>query len=485
MTRTWSDEQNAIYGYAERGEGNLLCRARAGTGKTTTAVELVQRAPEHSVLMAAFNKEIATELQARVPRRGVDAKTLHSLGYGFVRRNWKVRVGNGDRAFNLARQALPGNPQTRLVNMVAKLHTKAREVDPWCVRDENHEALVNLAARFDLMPEEGDPWEVDDVAAAAHRAMKAAMERCAEIDFADMIFLPIAHGWMRSMYEMVLVDEAQDMTAPQLVMAIAACHEGGRVVTLGDDRQAIYQFRGADDGAIDRMKDELHAAELGLKTTYRCAAKIVELAAQIVPDYRAAPGAPDGEVAECDNARMLRDVRPGEFVLSRKNAPLVTACMALLKQGVRAKIRGRDVGAQIVALARRLAASDLDDLEAKLAQWTRRECDRARKRLNPDAADERCANVLDTASVVRAVCDACETLGDFETRCGALFSDDASGGASVMLSSVHRAKGLEADTAYLLRDTFRPGSRAEDNCLYVAITRAKRRLVWVAGGSDQ
>lgn len=483
MTREWSTEQSAVFEWFERGKGNLVARARAGTGKTTTIVEGVSRAPEREMLMAAFNKEIATELEKRVPRAGVDVRTLHSLGFRFVRRAWNVRVdGNGDRAFGLARRALPSNAPNAIVNLVAKLHTKARDVEPWFASDADHEGLVGFAAKFDLMPDEswGAAWDVDVVCRAAHKAMKLAMDRTATIDFADMIFLPLAHGWTRPAYDAVVVDEAQDMTPAQLTMAVGALRDGGRMCVVGDDRQAIYGFRGADSGSIDRLKAELAAAELGLTTTYRCAARIVALAAALVPDYRAAPGAPDGEVVDMAYDPAMAAAEPGDFVLSRKNAPLVRACMAFLKRGVRARIKGRDIGGSILALVRKLAPNDIDDLERKVDAWCGREQVRARRRLNEDAAAERCAFVVDQAAIVLAIVDECDALGDFEKRCGELFADDP-GAASVMLSSVHRAKGLEANTVYLLHDTFRDGSLEEENIKYVAITRAKRRLVWAHG----
>jgi hypothetical protein len=55
-TRVWSPEQQAIFDWFERGTGHLLVRARAGTGKTTTLVEGVGRAPERKICVAAFNK---------------------------------------------------------------------------------------------------------------------------------------------------------------------------------------------------------------------------------------------------------------------------------------------------------------------------------------------------------------------------------------------------------------------------------------------
>jgi len=84
----WSNEQKAIFAWFEEGTGHLVVRARAGTGKTTTIIEGIEHAPEASILLAAFNKAIATELQSRIRNPRAQAKTLHGLGYSYVRSAW-------------------------------------------------------------------------------------------------------------------------------------------------------------------------------------------------------------------------------------------------------------------------------------------------------------------------------------------------------------------------------------------------------------
>ena len=62
MTHKWSEQQESIFGWFREGEGNLVVRARAGTGKTTTIIEAITYAPEEKILLAAFNRKIADEL---------------------------------------------------------------------------------------------------------------------------------------------------------------------------------------------------------------------------------------------------------------------------------------------------------------------------------------------------------------------------------------------------------------------------------------
>jgi superfamily I DNA/RNA helicase len=529
--RGWSDEQNRIFDWFETGIApsvvggvptldrvpNLIVRARAGTGKTTTVIEGVRRAPEARILLAAFNKNIANELQARCGGDGgrgsrVEARTLHGLGFRYIgRARPGVRVDeDGSRPMGLAERACGKDAPVQIVRLVRDLHSKVREIDPLCVNDRDARGVYDVASRFDLLPEEdweARGWGERAVCDAAHRAMRFAMEPAPTIDYPDMIFLPIVMRWVRPWYDLVVVDEAQDMTLPQLTIAVGACRRGGRIAVVGDDRQAIYGFRGADSGSLDRLKAELRAAELGLTTTYRCCRRVVDLSRRIVPDYQAATGAPDGEVATMSADDMAAKVAEGDFVLSRKNAPLVRTCLRILKRGVRANVRGRDIGKGIVALVRKLAAASPADLVEKAAAWAEHETALAFEKLDEEAAAAKAGEVADRRAVVEALCEDAADLAEVERRCDVLFSDTPDLRA-VMLSTVHRAKGLEADTVYILASTMKelgdlllpeptpvvqpdgataagpstaPRTGEEQNILYVAITRAKTRLVWAMG----
>ncbi len=48
MDKNWSDQQTAIFDFVANGKGNLVVRARAGTGKTTTGVEALNHAPKNA-----------------------------------------------------------------------------------------------------------------------------------------------------------------------------------------------------------------------------------------------------------------------------------------------------------------------------------------------------------------------------------------------------------------------------------------------------
>jgi hypothetical protein len=316
------------------------------------------------------------------------------------------------------------------------------------------------------------------------------------IDFADMLYLPVRNHWLAKTYDLVVVDEAQDMTVTQLEIARGVCR--GRIVVVGDDRQAIYAFRGADSGSLDRLKAELGAAELGLRTTYRCPKVVVDYAAMLVPDYQAAPSAPDGTMHGIPTIEALvrfaepkpdEAGKPHDFILSRTNAPLARVAMALIRAQKRVRIQGRDIGAGLISLVKKLstgkAAASIPAFLERLALWQAREILRAEKADRPELVD----GIRDKADTIIVVAEGATGPRELEDRIQRLFSDDGAP-QSIVCSSVHKAKGLEAQRVFILRPTLYPKlpkgktrtpaqAQEEANIEYVAVTRAQSELIWV------
>lgn len=490
-SRKWSDQQEAIFAEFRDGRNNVVVRARAGTGKTTTILRAIDFAPESRILLAAFNKKIAEELKTKLQNPKAEAKTLHSIGFGLVLRNWRGVKLNDDRGSNLARAAAnrftPNSnamAPNSVVAVVAKLASLAKGSMPFAGVD----GLMELALNNNLGPDEAadaEGWTTTDIARAARVAMDSALKFDGTLDFDDMVFVPVANRWARGVYDLVVVDEAQDMNASQLLLAQGVAKKNGRVVVVGDDRQAIYGFRGADSGSIDRLKTELKAIELGLTITYRCPKKVVAMAQALVPDYQAADTAPEGEVAELDYSKLADEAKEGSFVLSRKNAPLGRICLSLLRRGTRARIEGRDIGATLLRVVRDLKLKNLSDLDERLEVWAARQDKRAAK-LSEKAALAAREMIADQKETIKVLSEGLATVAELNARIETLFTEVVKGQKIdfVVCSSIHRSKGLEADTVYLFTETLYPGGRRdteEQNIEYVAITRAKRRLVLVTG----
>jgi superfamily I DNA/RNA helicase len=269
-------------------------------------------------------------------------------------------------------------------------------------------------------------------------------------------------------------------------MAMRACVASGRICVVGDDRQAIYSFRGAASGGLDMMKSKLNAVEMGLTTTYRCPKKVVALAQVMVPDYKVADSAPEGIVDDANEAALIESVQVGDAVLSRTNAPLMPLCLQLLRKGVAARIEGRDLGKALVGLVRKMKGRSVPDFIGKVERWGDKMKSRARKSKN---AEEKISGIEDQVLTLVAVAEGAASVFEIEKRILDIFQDsDKCPKPAVVFSSVHKAKGLEWDRVFILEWTFHKKmgrqmqavqSLEEQNIRYVAITRAKNHLVRV------
>jgi len=467
MTRQWSPQQSAIFdACTDPNGGNLIVEAFAGTGKTTTIVEAASRIPtDRSVLVVAFNKQIQTELSRRLPEH-VACATLHSFGFRLVRRafnNPKVDAHSVSKWLRIKYPKLSADGRDAICKLVslAKATLSALESNP----------LDSLAYAFDI--------ELPRSAKARTESLRIAVDALASsracsnntIDFDDMIWLPVECDLPLPKYNTLFVDEAQDLNACQTALVLGL---SDRIVAVGDSNQAIYGFRGASSGSLEYLRNELKASTLPLSTTYRCAHAIVSEANRYVPLLKAAKDALTGTVQTCTKSYLLDHIEPEDFVLSRTNAPLVSLCLQWLAQGVRATVCGKDIGIELTKLVRKSKAGTAQEFLAWLREWEAAEVEYLKsKERDPGPAQ-------DKAQCLRAVAENCGTLAEITGKLERIFSDGNSGG--IILSSVHKAKGLEAERVWVLTNTFfrRPGQE-EANLYYVAVTRAKTELNLVRG----
>ena len=190
----------------------------------------------------------------------------------------------------------------------------------------------------------------------------------------------------------------------------------------------------------------------------------------------AAPGAEEGLVADIGANQIESMVRPGDFILSRVNAPLIKWCLTLLKARIPANIQGRDMGKNLMALIKKSKAKDVDGFLGYLNEYQEMEANRML------AAKRDPATLYDKVECLRTLCEGTKTLEEVKDNIDKLFHD-GDDKDRVILSSTHKAKGLERDRVFMLADTYRTGKNQEEtNLTYVAYTRAKRELYLVAGG---
>lgn len=480
-------DQVVAFAEFRTGKRNVVIQAFAGCAKTTTVIEGVNHAPERSILMCAFAKVNADELKEKVSNPYVTARTLHSAGNAVLyKRAGKVTVDER-RGQKIAQRVLMGdfgvkNPPREALQLTMKLASAGKNVAPFA----SIEDLVTVAKDFDLLPkndELGDgekPLTVEMLATFAHKAMERATEFDGSIDYDDMIFLPVRLKLVSATYDLVVVDEYQDMNPTQLMLARALCK--GRMVLVGDEYQAIYEFRGANADFARSMIAELDAKVLTLSTTFRCPKAVVAAAQKLVPGYKAAPEAPEGVVRSEVYERMFSQAAAGDFILSRKNAPLAKICLRLLRDGKRALIRGKKIGEGLVSVVNGREARTINELYENLDTW---EGNVVAGYVAQKAPETKIELIHDQANTIRFLAEGLTSVPELIARINSLFND-ATPGNSIICSSVHRAKGLEAHRVFLLADTLYPRKEVnaeEVHIHYVALTRAKHELVMVTGAN--
>jgi hypothetical protein len=233
------------------------------------------------------------------------------------------------------------------------------------------------------------------------------------------------------------------------------------------------------------LKRELGAVELPLVTTYRCAQIIVREAQRLVPDIEAGAGNPEGTLDQLTHENLYAEVKPGNFVLSRINAPLVSITLGLIRRGIRARMAGRDIGAGIKAVIYKVAKdwTSVDEMLAALQRWESKMVTRYANSGQLDLVDK----VHDQCDTVRALAEDSDerNVGGLVQKLQWLFEDEHDAN-TIVCSSVHKAKGLEAERVFVLMESlYRRGvNQEEQNIHYVAITRAKSHLtqVWQVPG---
>jgi DNA helicase-2/ATP-dependent DNA helicase PcrA len=236
----------------------------------------------------------------------------------------------------------------------------------------------------------------------------------------------------------------------------------------------LYNFSGTSLHSMSNLQKKLDAKCLPLSITYRCPKLVVKEANEFDPDMQAAPGAKDGVVETITKAKMLKMAKPGCFIISRLNAPLMSLALGFIKKGTPAIIQGRDVGQNLLVLIKKSRKKNIDTFATWLDAWEKKEIARLRKK------KANFEHVKDKAECLRALIESCKDMKEVKHKIKTMFEDTDDYG-KVVLTSTHKCKGMERDTVFMLMKTFRSFDKSERNIKFVALTRSKENLYLVEG----
>jgi DNA helicase II / ATP-dependent DNA helicase PcrA len=517
-----STQQATFCDWVETGTGSAILRARAGTGKTFTLIEALKRAlkvgaaigQRVEIALLAYNNKIAKEIEEKVAKAALPAwvGTFHKAGFGAWRKvapgvKLEGRGKGNIGYFKFDRIAdeldIPVNLRGFVKQAVSL--AKQRAIGVVCAFNDPIE-WRSLVDHFDLedalfkdsKEREACPEHVREELALeglrfAAKALKRGCILATEvIDFDDMIYMPLIGNVALRQFDFVLVDEAQDTNPARRELAKRMLREGGRAIFVGDDRQAIYGFTGADNDSLDIIGREFNCAEYPLTVTYRCPKAVVNIARTLVPDYEAHPEAPEGSYSMVDQAQFeaTNFVVAEDAILCRNTKPLVDIAFSLIRRGIACHVEGKEIGKGLIRLVNRYnGVANLAILEERLEEYREKEVEKlmqANKEVQADGVSDR----VDTVIAIMRSLPASATTDDLRAKIDGMFADTPAGQRpdSVTLMTIHRSKGLEFKRVFLYgRNKFMPSPfarqewqfRQEENLEYVGLTRAQETLVEV------
>jgi len=470
-------EQLAIVEAAKSTKDNLLLNALAGAAKTTTLVMIAQALPAEPILSLAFNKRIAVEMEKRLPGH-VQCRTLNAVGH----RVWAQACSS------------------RLVLDTKKSYSILKGIVDGLNRRDKSEAyetfaetlkLVGQAKMAGYVPENsvGSPkrlisaadfWgyqdeDVEDQSRAlVDQVLVESIRQSYQghIDFDDQIYMPTLFGGTFPRFPLVLVDEAQDLSALNHAMLDKLVIN--RLIAVGDPWQSIYAFRGALSSSMATLRDRFKMREMDLSISFRCPKAIVMRARTRAPHMQWPEWAIEGEVNAPTEwtAHLIPD---GAAIICRNNAPLFRLAFQLIRAGRGVTVVGSDIGPALVKALKKLGPEDMtyDQANDAIDTWESEKLAKSKGK----------ASVHDKAECLRVFVSIGGNLAGAIAYAESIFRSSG----PIQLLSGHKSKGLEWDAVFHLDPHRIPSPYAEGgealeqelNVRYVIETRAKKSLTLI------
>lgn len=458
-------EQRAVI--ASRGR-RIRINARAGTGKTTTLHLLAERERNSRILYLVFNRRAREQAAAILPRN-VEVSTVHSFAFTRGARRYEVD-GNFSStlfldAFRSDAQALALLCREFLSYFLSSVYGRLEDAVP--------AFLLTLSGERAELFRRSSAEVVQAARTAASRWQTGALA-CPHDFYLKMFHKSGRFLSALSRYDIVLVDEGQDLT--ELVLDVLA-RTGTRVFLVGDTHQQIYGFRYAVDAMRKLPADE----EYDLSVSFRFGHGIAELASAFIREGKGEPGfAMTGNpridsVIQTYGGSPEPSARADSAILSRTNLSLFENAIGLTASGVPFRFERGITG---------LVGKTFD------VYWLSKEYRKGIR--DPLIGSFPSLKALD-AYALQMEDSELRSLSRIVSRYGSEFPGALYGimerqkaDRGVVLSTVHAAKGREYDEVHLdpdigdalesASDSTDPLAAEEYNIAYVAMTRARRRL---------
>lgn len=298
----------------------------------------------------------------------------------------------------------------------------------------------------------------------------------------------------------LVIDEAQDMDEYEfaLVRALMTINDDMRVIAVGDDDQNIYEFRGSNSGHLKTLIEHYGATKYEMTENYRSKANIVALsntfASSIISRMKTAPieavTDESGTVQiihhTCANmeeavvANLIANRQAGKTcVLTKTNDEALRILGLLLKHGEHARLIQSLEGFRLYNLLEVRVFLKAIDRKLHTPIISDEIWENAKKELFNNYSDSACIDNVKRMILDFEATHSPKYRSDFEEFISeSTFEDfyDDQDPEIIYVSTIHKSKGREFESIYIMLKNVDAQKDEERRALYVGMTRAKNNL---------
>ncbi|HTL07915.1 MAG TPA: 3'-5' exonuclease, partial [Chitinophagaceae bacterium] len=469
-------------------QGNLVINAVAGSGKTTTLIEYAKTRPAGSrILYLAFNKTVKTEAQQKFAAAGVQhvqVETAHSLAYPFIVKRFQYQLTPGYKNYELA-ELLGIQTGDQHTDIIIASHV-GKFISYFC---NSRATKVQDLQYADTVTDAKARTFVQHFYSQIEQYTRSAL---AKMDKGE---LPVTHDFYLKKFQLsqpvlsfdyILFDEGQDASAAMLEVFL---QQAAVKVIVGDTHQQIYGWRYAINSLQQVSFPVKH-----LSNSFRFNDEVALVANKILAWKSLLQQAPSVKVIGAGRAGSSIHTKA---TLGRTNTGLLLNAIAQWQHGQVKKLyfEGNissytfaDEGASLYDVLH-LYNGKPEKIKDKLIAGMK----------NMKELEDYIEKTEDSSLGMMV-----EVVKEFGARLPQLINElknhhtNSKEDADMIYSTVHRCKGMEYDEVTLLDDFIsedklkkyiaqheggvmtdheRNRLAEEVNILYVAVTRAKNRLL--------
>lgn len=485
----YTHEQMRIINHDLKPGDVVLIVAFAGTGKTSTLVEYARIRPGMKFLNVVYNKSVE-QLAKRTFPRNVECRTAHSLAYGKVGIWYRHKMMQNFKVFDvkdyITRPPITSMPHLCFTKLVIKT------IESFVSSADKLITTAHVPSYAYSDEERGDVTVVSTAEALAIVEQAEAFWK-RMLDPADQNVRITHDGYLKKFqleepdlgpYDCIFVDESQDCNPAMLDFILAQrCPK----ILVGDPHQQIYAFR----NAVDALSSVSGTHKYYLTKSFRFGPEIGYVACCALETLK---DVQEKTIVGCTREGRVDGGRVGQIaVIARSNLTLFNEAVSIVCNGRHQELGITHVRAAFVGGFASYRFGQIEDIyRLKFNAEPKRITDPFIKKFSSFQKLYNYARYAEDNDLKQRI-EFVEVHGHQVPLYVRTLTSDCKfteEGANIVFTTAHKAKGLEFDTVIITEDfyvgevgldrnyrTVTAEKMEESNVLYVALTRAKKRLV--------